>query len=432
MSGDLGRALRYLDAHVNFETAPSRRSKPTLDRMYALCGLLGDPQSAYPVVHLTGTNGKGSTARMVTALLQAYGLSVGTYTSPHLEHINERLSWNGEPVADDVLADALLGLDPLEEHLGEHLTHFELLTAAAFRWFADIAVDVAVVEVGMGGRWDATNVADGIVAVVTNVGLDHTEVIGPTRAEIAAEKAGIVKPGSTLVLGETDPDLVPTFVGRGPVWQRDTDFGCEANSVAHGGRLIRLRTPAKVYEDVFVALHGAHQGDNAACAAAAAEAFFGRALDGDVLRESFATVRVPGRFEILGRAPLVVLDGAHNPDGARALAHTLQDDLAGVAPTVVVAGFTAGRDPVEMLTILSGAGANRIVACRPPHPRGLPASDVVVAARSLGMAAEAAPTVVEAVVRGLQLAGDDGFLLITGSLYVVGEARGALRAQLGH
>ena len=425
MNGPLAKALEYLDAHVNFETAPSRRSTPTLERMTSLCRLLGDPQCSYPVVHLTGTNGKGSTARMITELLQTHGLSVGTYTSPHLERVNERLAWNGEPVADDVLADALLGLEPLEQHLGERLTHFELLTAAAFTWFADCAVDVAVVEVGMGGRWDATNVADAVVAVVTNIALDHAEVIGPTRAEIAVEKAGIVKDGSILVLGETDPALVPTFIGRGQVWQRDVDFGCVSNVVAHGGRLLELRTPLAQYEDVFVALHGPHQGDNAACAAAAAEAFFGRPLDGDVLAEAFAAVRVPGRFEIVSRRPLVVLDGAHNPDGARALGRTLAEDLYGRAPDATVVGFTAGRDPLEMLTILRDAGVRRVVACRPPHPRGLPADEVGAAARELGLQAEAVPSPAGALERARRVAGDEGFVLVTGSLYVVGEARAA-------
>ena len=426
MSDHLAEALEYLDAHVNFETAPSRRSKPTLDRMIALCRLLGDPQSSYPVVHLTGTNGKGSTARMITALLQAHGLSVGTYTSPHLERINERLACNGEPVADDALAEALLGLEVLEEHLGVRLTHFELLTAAAFTWFADSAVDVAVVEVGMGGRWDATNVADGIVAVVTNVALDHAEVIGPTHAEIAREKAGIVKDGSTLVLGETDPELVPAFLGRGPVWRRDVDFGCVTNRVAHGGRLVDLRTPAARYDDVFISLHGAHQGDNAACAVAAAEAFFGRPLEGDVVGEAFGSVRVPGRFEIISRRPLVVLDGAHNPDGARALGRTLAEDLAGRAPDVAVVGFTAGREPIEMLVILRAAGIRRIVACRPPHPRGLAAEEVRDAARRLGLEADAAPSPALGLERARAAAGAEGFVLVTGSLYVVGEARRAI------
>jgi dihydrofolate synthase/folylpolyglutamate synthase len=422
---ELPEALAYLDAHVNFETAPSRRILPTLDRMRALCDLLGEPQRTYPVVHLTGTNGKGSTARMTSALLQAHGLSVGTYTSPHLERINERMAWSGEPIGDAELAEALLALSPLEEHLGVRLTHFELLTAAAFRWFADVAVDVAVVEVGMGGRWDATNVADGVVAVVTNVALDHAEVIGPTRAEIAAEKSGIVKPGSTLVLGETDASLREPFLARGAqvVWERDRDFGCDANEVALGGRLLDLRTPAGTYDQVFLALHGAHQGDNAVCALTASEGFFGRALERDVVQEAFASVQVPGRCEVLGRHPLVVLDGAHNPAGARALARTLDEDFSLTTADVLVVGFTAGRDPLEMLSELHAQRARRVYTVRPPHPRGLDPAEVAEAARTLGVDAEPMPDVDDALDAARALAGGEGFVLVTGSLYVVGEAR---------
>jgi dihydrofolate synthase/folylpolyglutamate synthase len=424
----LADALAYLDGHVNFEKAPARRSMPTLDRMVDLCSLLGDPQASYPLVHLTGTNGKGSTARMTTALLQAHGLSVGTYTSPHLERVNERIAWNAEPISDDQLAESLLGLAPLEEHLGVRLTHFELLTAAAFRWFADQAIDIAVVEVGLGGRWDSTNVADGAVAVVTNVGLDHTEVIGPTLKEIAEEKAGIVKPGATLVLGETRPELTPAFVARGAaeVWCRGEDFGCTGSGLAHGGRVVDLHTPGALYEGVFLPLYGAHQGDNAACATAASEAFFGRPMDPDVVKDAFAGVRVPGRCEVMGRHPLIVLDGAHNPDGARALERTLSEDFAARAPDTMVVGFTAGRDAAEMLAVLGAARSRLVVACRPPHPRGLPPEDVARAAAGLGVEAETAPSVHAAVERARQATGDDGFILVTGSLYLVGEVRATL------
>jgi len=427
----LRAALAYLDGHVNFETAPARRAAPTLERMVALCRLLGDPQHACPVIHVTGTNGKGSTARMISVLLAAHGLSVGTYTSPHLERLNERLVGDGQPIDDAELAEALLSLEPLEEHLGVRLTHFELLTAAALRWFADRAVDVVVLEVGMGGRWDATNVADGQVAVVTNVGLDHVEVIGPTRADIAGEKAGIVKPGAALILGETDPDLRPLFDDRGAasVWRRDEDFACERSVVAVGGRVLDLRTPAGLAEGLFVPLHGAHQGDNAAVALAAVEAFFGRPLDHRVVAQAFGEVRVPGRFEVVGRRPFVVLDGAHNPDGARALRATLDEDFAGRTPEVLVVGFTSGRDPAEMLGLIGAAGCRLVVGCRPPSTRGLPAEAVVEAAAGLGVRAEAAASVADAVRRALEVVDDTEFVLITGSLYVVGDARRAWRGR---
>jgi len=399
-----------------------------LDRMRRVVELMGDPQRAYPVVHLTGTNGKGSTARMITALLVARGLSVGTYTSPDLERVNERLAWNDEPIGDEELAHALQTLAQLEEGLEEPPTRFEILTAAAFGWFADIAVDVAVVEVGLGGRWDATNVADAQVAVVTNVSLDHQEVLGPTRADIAEEKAGIVKPGSTLVLGETDPRLVPCFraVESAEVWQRDEDFGCVRNQLALGGRLLELRTPDASYEDLLLPAHGAHQGDNAAVAVAAAEAFFRAPTEREVVDEAFASVRLPGRLEVVGRKPLVVLDGAHNPAGARALAAAL-DEAFETSSRVLVVGLLRGRDPREMLVALDAARARLVVACPPPSPRALPPEELTAAARDLGIAAEVAGSVADAVARARKLAEPSEMVLITGSLYVVGTARAAIR-----
>src|SRR5436309_8144948 len=311
---DFAGALAYLDDHVNLETATEAPAAARrLESVRRLVEVMGDPQRTYPVVHLTGTNGKGSTARILTALFVAKGLSVGTYTSPHLERFNERIAWNGEPISDAAFVGIIDAVASIERVMDEAPTVFEILTAAAFRWFADVAVDVGVIEVGLGGRWDATNVADGQVAVVTNVSLDHAETIGPTLVDIATEKAGIVKPDSTLVLGETEPALADIFraAGAAEVWERDVDFGCEANRLAHGGRLVDLRTPGARYDDVYLPLHGAHQGDNAAVALAAAEAFFGAPLDPEVVQGAFAGVRVPGRLEVVGRQPLVVLDGAH-------------------------------------------------------------------------------------------------------------------------
>src|SRR5947209_11822541 len=212
MPMDLDGALAYLDDHVNLETDRSgAAAERRLDRARRMTELMGDPQATYPVLHLTGTNGKGSTARTLTSLLVAKGLSVGTYTSPHLERFNERVAWNGEPISDAALVEIIEAVAGIELLLDSPPTVFEILTTAAFRWFADIAVDVAVVEVGLGGRWDTTNIADGQVAVITTIGLDHTEFLGPTRVHVAAEKVGIVKPGATLVLGEVDKETAPVL-----------------------------------------------------------------------------------------------------------------------------------------------------------------------------------------------------------------------------
>ncbi|MBV8160827.1 MAG: bifunctional folylpolyglutamate synthase/dihydrofolate synthase [Acidimicrobiia bacterium] len=426
---DLAGALAYLDDHVNLETdASARAAAKRLDRVGRLVELMAEPQSAYPVLHLTGTNGKGSTARMLTSLLGAKGLSVGTYTSPHLERFNERIAWNGEAISDAALVEIIEAVASVETVVDDAPTVFELLTAAAFRWFADVAVDVAVVEVGLGGRWDATNVADGQVAVVTNVSLDHAETIGPTLADIATEKAGIVKPGSALVLGETDPALAEIFraAGAADVWERNRDFGCTANGLTHGGRLIDLHTPGATYAGVYLPLHGAHQGDNAAVALAAAEAFFGEPLDADVVEEAFAAVRVPGRLEVVGRQPLVVLDGAHNPAGAAAAAAAVAEAFGGAASKVLVVGFLQGKDPAEMLEALHARDARAVVACPAPSPRTLAPGDVAAAARGLGLESEMVDSVPEALARALAMASPDDLVLVIGSLYVVGAARAAL------
>ena len=429
---NLNAALRYLDQHTNLEATAGRAEGVSLDRMRQLVAVLGDPQASYPVIHVTGTNGKGSVVRMVSELLKASGLSVGTYTSPHLESINERICWNGDPISDEALGEAIGAVAAVEEVAGVTPSYFEILTAAAFTWFADIAIDVAVVEVGMLGRYDATNVADGIVAVLTNVGHDHTDGKRGWRAAIAGEKVGIVKPGATFVCGEVEPELRELLAATDAerTWWRGEDFDCEQQVLAVGGRSLDLRTPSGLVEEVFLPMHGAHQGDNAAVAMAATEAFFDRRLDDDLVREAFAEVTVPGRFEIVHRHPTVVLDAAHNIDGARACADTLQEEFLLSGTIVFVVGFLEGRDPLEMLEALNASDAGVLVACTPGSPRAMPAQKVVAAADRLGIVAESAPSVDDAVRRAMALAGADDLVVITGSLYVVGPARTVLRAEV--
>ena len=427
---DLPEAIAWLDSHIDFESiAPTRRALPTLDRIRELMAILGDPQRAYPSIHLTGTNGKGSTAAMATSLLAGQGLSVGTYTSPNLYRVNERLSRNGEPIDDESFLAVLKTLAGLEGLLSERPTRFELLTAAAFAWFADEAVDVAVVEVGLGGTWDSTNVLDGDVAVITNVSFDHTEVLGPTLADIASDKAGIFKSGSRVVIGETDPALVALLrakaseAGAEEVWVRGEDYGWTANRVAVGGRLLDLRTPLGSYGEVLVPLHGAHQGDNAATALAAVEAFFGTPLHEDVVDQALSAVSVPGRLEVIGRHPLVVVDGAHNVAGMTMLARALVEEFTVDGEDVAVIGMLRGRDPVAMLDALQTAGVRSVVACAPDSPRALPTEIVAEAALGLGMEVRTAPSVAEAVAVAVDRAGPDDRCIICGSLYVVADAR---------
>jgi dihydrofolate synthase/folylpolyglutamate synthase len=427
---DFADAAAFLDDHINLEAmvAGTRAAAPTLDRIAALVNLMGEPQKQYPVLHLTGTNGKTSTARMITRLLMAKGLSVGTYTSPDLQRINERLAWNDTPISDLEFAEQIEALALLEEVLDERPSRFDLLTAAAYRWFADIAVDAAVVEVGLGGRWDATNVADGDVAVITSIGLDHTEFLGPTRRHVAAEKVGIVKPGATLVVGEIDNEVRDILEGTpaAVTWERGRDFACVTNRPAHGGRLVSLRTPAAEYDDVFLPIHGSHQGGNAASALAAVEAFFGAPLHPDVVMEAFNDLTVPGRLEVVGRRPLTILDGVKNPEGAAASMATLDEEFGMTDRRVLVVGLLQGRDPAEVLQALRVGQAAHVVTCPAPSPRTVPAPELAAVARLLGADAEPAQSVTEAVARGLAAASPDDLVLVTGSLYVVGAARSLL------
>jgi dihydrofolate synthase/folylpolyglutamate synthase len=431
----LDGALEWLDSHIDFESKmPSRRALPTLDRMRALMTLLGDPQESIPSVHVTGTNGKGSTSAMVTALMMAQGLSVGTYTSPNLERVSERLAYNGEPIDDESFLRVLSELASIEPMLPERPTRFELLTAAAWSWFADDAVDAMVIEVGLGGTWDSTNVLHGDVAVLTNFSYDHTDVLGPTLEGIAADKSGIIEEGSVVVVGETRADLVAIVeahaarVGAAAVWVAGRDFACEDNRVAVGGRLVTLWTPGGRYEDVLVPLHGAHQGANAATALAAAEAFFGRPLDPAVVDEGFGIVRVPGRLEVVGRRPLVVLDGAHNVAGMTALGLALAEEFAVEGNTVAVVGMLSGRDPSAMLAALAPAAVSAVVACQPDSPRALPASDLADAGRALGLTVHVERSVHDALALARGLVNARGLIVITGSLYTVGAARGEVLA----
>jgi dihydrofolate synthase/folylpolyglutamate synthase len=432
---DVTDALAWLDSHIDFEsTMPSRRALPTLARMEALMSVLGQPNVASPAIHITGTNGKGSTSAMATMLLLAKGLTVGTYTSPNLHRVNERLAANGTPIDDAALAAVLSELALLEPMVGERPTRFELLTAAGLAWFATEAVDAMVIEVGLGGTWDCTNVVHGQVAVVTNISYDHTDVLGPTLEGIAADKAGIIEPGSTVVIGETAPDLVgiietqATEVGAAATWVAGRDYGCESNQRAVGGRLVTLWTPdGGRYEDVLVPLHGAHQGTNAATAVAAVQAFFGAPLERDVVDDALAAVRMPGRLEVLARHPLLIVDGAHNVAGMAALGRAVAEEFDVEGSAVAVVGMLSGRDPLAMVQALAPAGVRTLIACQPDSPRALATAAVAEAARAAGLTVHEEPDVLDALrlARGLVVA--DGLVVVAGSLYVVGTARAEVR-----
>jgi dihydrofolate synthase/folylpolyglutamate synthase len=284
----------------------------------------------------------------------------------------------------------------------------------------------------MGGRWDATNVVDGTVSIVTNVALDHTELLGPTREHIAREKAGIVKPGATLVLGETDPALYDIFAAENPgtLWLAGRDFAVESNVMAVGGRLLDLRTPGGRYEDIYLPIHGRHQADNFMAALVGTEAFFGRPVEPDIVAGAAASVSSPGRLEVVRQHPLVVLDGAKNVAGAQSSSAAVREEFGAAGAHILVVGLLGGKSASEMLEALDAATAQLVVTCPPPSPRAQPAEEVAAVARSLGCRAVVATgSVPEALELALAEAGEDDLVLVTGSLYTVGAARTALLGQ---
>ena len=418
-----------------FSRQPNRMV-PDLERIRALTDLLGHPERSYPVIHVTGTNGKTTTTAMITALLGALGLNAGSYTSPHLQDVRERIRVSGEPVDRETVASGLEYLQPFLERVdAEHpdpVTFFEALTALAFVHFADAPVDVAVIEVGMGGTWDATNVADGQVAVLTDISLDHPE-LGPQISNIATEKAGIIKPGALVVSAAQADDAMAIIEERAAEMARrlvvaGRDFGVVDRRTAVGGQHLHLRGVTGDVTDVFLPLHGLHQAANAAYALVAVEAFLGFSggVDPDVIREGFAAVRSPGRLEMIrsqDAAPLI-LDGAHNPAGARSLAIALANEFA-FRNRVFVLGVLGDKDIDAMVAELVPV-ASHVVVTQPPSDRAASADQLEKIVRAAGLSVEVAATVPEAIERARGVATEADAVIVTGSLYTVGAARDAL------
>ncbi|MCY4163485.1 MAG: Mur ligase family protein [bacterium] len=430
--GSLAEVSAWLDSHVNLEATAGEVKGLSLEPMASLLAALGEPQRDYPAVHITGTNGKGSVAAMVSALAQRWGFSVGTYTSPHVMRLNERMQYNAEPISDEDLAALFAHLRLVENHLVadgvvEMCSWFELVTAAALRWFADVAVDIAVVEVGKLGRYDATNVLASRVGVITNIGRDHTDGQPGWQQKVMEEKAGILHPNAVAVLGEMTPNLVDIAARQEPAGMlvAGDAFCLEQDAPAMGGRLIGVRTPRARYEDVYVSLFGEHQGQNAAVAIAAFEALVDQELDEAVL-EVLGDLAVPARFEVVRRQPLVVIDGAHNPNAIAAVAHTLQAEFDVSGNTVWVMGMMRDKEPAAMLQAIinTGTSCDLLVCCAADWPRALPATDLAAVAEEVGLTSVVATSVPEAVECALQVATDTlGAVMITGSLYVAGAAR---------
>jgi len=432
-------ALTWLESHVDYErVAPNRREIPSLDPIVDTLLLLAEPQHDYPTIHITGTNGKGTTTTLTSALLTATGLRVGSFTSPDLHAVNERIAVNSEPIDDEELISLLQRLADVESVSGIALTRFELLTAAAFLHFSDEGVDVAVIEVGMGGTWDSTNVIDSAVAVLTNVDLDHTAVLGTTIAEIANDKVGIFRADAIAVLATTNAIVVEIALRRtaelgATLWRLDEAFALEANELALGGRAITVRTPFAHYEEVLVSLHGIHQGVNAATAIVAAEAFLGRALGEEVVASTLAKARMPGRMELISRKPMIVIDGAHNPAGVRALVATLDGAFYVEGERRCVLGMLSGRDVDDMVEPLVALGFTEFHCCAPHSPRAVPANVVADAVRRHGGVAYEHPSGLSALAHARERSTDEDLIVVAGSLYLVAEVRGeVMRVRSRH
>ena len=416
------------EAYLNALGIDAMKSlSPSLDRIQALCELMGHPEQQFPTIHITGTNGKSSVARIAAALLQETGLNVGTFTSPHLETVRERICFGGVPIGEDEFGDAFEHLRSYLEvnrgKTGEPASYFETLVAMFLLWGADAPIDVAVVEVGLGGRWDATNVVRSPVSVITNVDLDHTEMLGGDRVTIAKEKAGIIKEGAAVVTGERLPDVLSVITAEAEAAHAslamiDRDFGVTENNLAVDGRSLSIRTRARDYEGLFVPLHGAHQATNCAVALEAVTSFLPpETIEDDVVAAGLASVVVPGRMEKIAG---VILDVAHNPSGMSALVTALLEEFA-FEETIFVVGFLDDKDHVGMLSELSRVQC-RLIATRAPSPRALEPSVIADAAAEFGLHCSVEPNVADAVASLLNQ-GEQSIGCVTGSHYVVGEAR---------
>ena len=405
------------------ELARRQRREPpgplTLARMRALVGALGDPQRRYPSIHVTGTNGKGSAATMIAALLSSDGRRVGRYTSPHLHDLTERVVIGRAPVSAPAFAIAVERVLAAAQDVAITPTWFEAITAAALWIFAEQSVDVAVIEVGRLGRWDATNVVDGEVAVITNVELDHTDVAGHSRYAIARQKAGIIRPGCTLVLGEPDPSLRKPFVAEHPgrLLTLGEELAVRRRRTDRHGSLVDLETPRGLHRDVRVGMRGAHQCRNALLAVAAVEAFTGTALAPAAASAVLSRTQLPGRIQTVHGEPLILVDGAHNPAAAAALRAVLDESFPTLGPRILLYGALAERDPRPFLRALRVGEFDAAVITEPPSIRAVPP----IALRA-AINAHVPTHVVTPVGRALgtaqTLAGRSGLVVATGSLYL--------------
>jgi dihydrofolate synthase / folylpolyglutamate synthase len=462
MTDTYAARLREIE-QVIFARRPEHSINPSLERISALVSLLGDPQRAYPVIHLTGTNGKTSTSRMTEVLLRARGLRTGLFTSPHLSSVRERICVDGQPLDTERFVEAYDEIKPyldiVDKSYDVRLSFFEVLVGMAFSVFADAPVDVCILEVGMGGTWDNTNVADGTVAVVTPISIDHARYLGTTVAEIAGDKAGIIKAGAIAVLAQQPPAAAEVLLRRAAevgasVAREGLEFGVIGRELAVGGQQVAIRGLLGDYEDLYLPLFGAHQAGNLACAIAAVEAFArtpdaaegvsdgGAGLDRSIVRRAVATMTSPGRLEIVRRSPVVIIDAAHNPGGMAASVEALTEAFS-FTDLVAIMAVSEDKDVSGILNELEPVAAH-LVATTNSSTRSMPAAAVGAIAQAVFgpdrvTVAERLDDAIEigvALADEADAAGEGGpgkaGVLITGSVITAGDARVLLTDTAGN
>ena len=422
---------------------PETRIQPSLDRIALLCDALGSPQLSYPTIHIGGTNGKTSTTRFIDSLLYAHGLRTGRFTSPHLEDFRERICINGDLIDAQELIfnfnDISAYFDFVDSKSANPISFFEAVTGLAMASFAEHPVDVGIFEVGMGGQWDATNIIQPSVAVITPIGMDHMEYLGNTLGEIAHTKAGILKANSYAVLCQQEPEVAKILLARAAelgmeVAREGIEYEVMSRQMAVGGQLLTIRGTKDVYSDLFLPLHGKHQAANAAAALVAAEAFFGdQHLDLEAVKAGFAAATSPGRFEIVRREPTVILDAAHNPHGAKTLANTMQEEFT-FGRVIAVVGVFADKDAAgifnEIKDVIDG-----VIVTQSSSPRALPANELAKVARAyidndrIFIEPDLRTAIEKAIADANHPMEEETVgVLITGSVITVGEARAIMKS----
>ena len=420
-------ALQFLDRFTNREATAGRIHGLSLAAMSQLIECMGDPHKDLRAIHVTGTNGKGSVVSMTESLLSSKGLRVGSYMSPHVDNIRERFTLAGSQITEEIFSEIIFDVSRYVESNELEPSYFELLTAAAILLFSNEGVDAAVVEVGILGRFDATNVLEGEIAVITNIGKDHTDGSEGWRRSIAAEKAGIIVEGKPLILGNAEEDVVDLFVSENPepIFQYGKDFLVEDSLPAVGGQVISVKGIFGEYEEIFLPLYGKRQAQNAALSLATAEVFLEGIIPEEVVEDAFGQLVIPGRLEILSRGPVVLVDGAHNKDSANHLAETV-NDVFPESRRILIVGTLAPHSPQEIFTELKAISPELVIVCRAPSPRAISPKELEEVAMGLGLDVERAESPYEATLQALRIGDEEDLIIAAGSFYNISEIRRAV------